>query len=268
MTKHMDLAFYQPVADPGEPGVAGAGVGGATGKKDSREALVDTAEGLFISSGYANVSTRQIADAAGVNLGLIQYHFGGKAKLFIEVLRRIKDRGRYTGAELVLAKVPATAQEAGEQLCAVVRAYLESVLRPTGPQTCRLVHREVLATETTEPELYSSLVHTVADEFVGPFEASLAKVLTVLRPELAQTCPTLAAQSVMALCSFYFTHRPFLERCHGHCLAAPGATEEIARHVAGFAMRGLGCEHGWVDGVLLKAFGPAEPAENAHEQRT
>ena len=44
--------------------------------KDARAALLDTAVTLFALHGPATVTTRQIAAAAGVNLGLIHRHFG------------------------------------------------------------------------------------------------------------------------------------------------------------------------------------------------
>jgi hypothetical protein len=50
--------------------------------------LLDAAEALFIERGYANVPVREIAAAAGANLGAIPYHFGTKQNLFKAVLER------------------------------------------------------------------------------------------------------------------------------------------------------------------------------------
>ncbi len=53
-----------------------------------RERLLDAAEGLFADKGYDGASMRAITRAAGVELGLANYHFGTKAELFRQVLAR------------------------------------------------------------------------------------------------------------------------------------------------------------------------------------
>ena len=59
---------------------------------DTREALLDAAEALFSSKGYAAVGIREITDAAGVNIASIKYHFGSKSELYLETVRRAMER--------------------------------------------------------------------------------------------------------------------------------------------------------------------------------
>lgn len=54
----------------------------------TRDRILTAAEALFSERGFAGASTRDIAAAAGVNQGLIAYHFGGKDPLFQEVVGR------------------------------------------------------------------------------------------------------------------------------------------------------------------------------------
>jgi TetR/AcrR family transcriptional regulator, repressor for neighboring sulfatase len=54
--------------------------------KDARAALLDAAMTLFALHGSGTVTTRQIALAAGVNLGLIHRHFGSRAALISEAI--------------------------------------------------------------------------------------------------------------------------------------------------------------------------------------
>lgn len=54
----------------------------------SAEALLQAARRAFAARGYAGASVRQIAGAAGVNLGLVRYHFGSKDKLYEQVIDR------------------------------------------------------------------------------------------------------------------------------------------------------------------------------------
>jgi AcrR family transcriptional regulator len=59
---------------------------------DPREALLDAAERLLIEIGHAGTSARRLAKEAGVNLGLVHYHFGSMENVFIEALERFTAR--------------------------------------------------------------------------------------------------------------------------------------------------------------------------------
>jgi len=48
--------------------------------------IMDAAIPLFAQKGFAAVSVKQIAEAAGVNIALISYHFGGKENLYAAIL--------------------------------------------------------------------------------------------------------------------------------------------------------------------------------------
>jgi AcrR family transcriptional regulator len=53
--------------------------------EDVREKLLSTARELFLRYGYRSVSSRQIATAAGANVAMIRYYFGGKPGLYREI---------------------------------------------------------------------------------------------------------------------------------------------------------------------------------------
>ena len=67
------------------PAVAGPAQGG----RGAAEQLLAAAAKLFAERGYADVSTRTLTRAAGVNLSAITYHFGGKEGLFRAVIARM-----------------------------------------------------------------------------------------------------------------------------------------------------------------------------------
>ena len=54
----------------------------------TRDRLIEAAREVLIAHGHAGTSTRAVADAAGVNLSQVHYHFGGRQGLLIEVFRR------------------------------------------------------------------------------------------------------------------------------------------------------------------------------------
>ena len=52
------------------------------------EALLDAAERLLVSVGHASITTRLVAQEAGVNHGLVHYYFGSMENLLLRVLER------------------------------------------------------------------------------------------------------------------------------------------------------------------------------------
>jgi len=57
-------------------------------RAESERALIDYAEKLFASCGFAETTTAQVAAAAGCAEGLIHKYFGGKQGLLLAVIRR------------------------------------------------------------------------------------------------------------------------------------------------------------------------------------
>lgn len=55
---------------------------------DTKARILDTAERLFAEQGYAETSMRCITSGAGVNLASVNYHFGSKEALLLEVIAR------------------------------------------------------------------------------------------------------------------------------------------------------------------------------------
>lgn len=53
-----------------------------------RQTILDGAEHLFAQHGFYGVSTRQVADEAGVDVALVHYYFGTKRGLFDQVFLR------------------------------------------------------------------------------------------------------------------------------------------------------------------------------------
>ncbi|MEE3849429.1 helix-turn-helix domain-containing protein [Gordonia sp. LSe1-13] len=66
------------------------GVGRRVGSPDARNRalLLDAAERLMMEKGYAAVSSRRVADAAGLKPQLVHYYFRTMDELFLEMFRR------------------------------------------------------------------------------------------------------------------------------------------------------------------------------------
>jgi AcrR family transcriptional regulator len=57
-------------------------------RQQATVALLDAAEQLLYEVGYAGVTTRAVAEAAGVNHGLVHYYFGSMEELLTQTLER------------------------------------------------------------------------------------------------------------------------------------------------------------------------------------
>ncbi|HEU4451171.1 MAG TPA: TetR/AcrR family transcriptional regulator [Gaiellaceae bacterium] len=55
-------------------------------------ALLDAAERLLVQVGHAGITTRRVAEEAGVNHGLVHYYFGSMENLLVHVLERFTER--------------------------------------------------------------------------------------------------------------------------------------------------------------------------------
>ena len=63
-----------------------------TAREGAEEALLDAAERLLIEVGHAGITTRRLAEEAGVNHGLVHYYFGSIENLLVRTLERFTER--------------------------------------------------------------------------------------------------------------------------------------------------------------------------------
>ena len=122
---------------------------------DTRAAILAAARACLLADGYANLSTRAVAEAADVPLSQIHYHFGSKQQLILEVLAaenaRLLDRqrGLFGGDEPLWRQ--------WEQAC----AYLDDDLRSGYVR----VLNELVAAAWSDPELAAAVRELIGGWF-------------------------------------------------------------------------------------------------------
>jgi AcrR family transcriptional regulator len=77
-------------------------------RSTAEEALLDAAERLLVDVGHAGITTRRLAEAAGVNHGLVHYYFGSNEALLLRALERFTSRLIERQRELYAADLPFT----------------------------------------------------------------------------------------------------------------------------------------------------------------
>ncbi len=152
-------------------------------KRTTKGKLMDAAEKLFARRGFHGSSLRDITTAAGVDLALVNYHFGSKKQLFIAVIER---RGAVLNEERLqrLADVRRSAAPGAPSTEAVVGAFLDPILE-------RLAHAgpgwhnyfALIAYVNNSPEWGSKLMSKTFDGVVREFIRTLLESLPGSAPE-------------------------------------------------------------------------------------
>ena len=91
-------------------------------RSNVKEALLRNAATLFSRSGYNAVSLRDVAKAAGVNVGSLTYHFGSKANLLREIYQR--HTHPMNARRLELLGEARRISDPDQRLTAILRAYV------------------------------------------------------------------------------------------------------------------------------------------------
>jgi TetR/AcrR family transcriptional regulator len=72
----------------------------------AEESLLDAAERVLVDAGYAAITTRRLAEEAGVNHGLVHYYFGSVENLLVRTLERFTERLITRQREMYAADMP------------------------------------------------------------------------------------------------------------------------------------------------------------------
>jgi AcrR family transcriptional regulator len=198
----------------------------------TREALLAAGTELFAERGYDGVPVALIADRAGVNKAMINYHFGGKRKLYLAIVSA-------TFAEIIatvegLADSPRPAPEALRELVAAVG----QMVARRHPHFCTMMLREVVAGgHRLEPELVEQPARLLA---------AVQRIIArgVREGDFRPVDPLLTHLSLVGSLVFFFATRRFRE----HLLASrrpamkpPDAAAYVA-HIQDLLTRGLAAE--------------------------
>lgn len=149
--------------------------------EQTSEALLTAAGELGGELGFANVSTRAVAQRAGVNVSSIHYHFGGKEQLFEGVVRRIIEHMHSCPLEGFMEPLrPRLASRKGqvEAVRAMVRHHMQAIFHPDKPAWYPKVVYQVMQYDTPLRELVNS-------ECIEPENEAYFEVLEAIDPGMS-----------------------------------------------------------------------------------
>ncbi len=173
-----------------------------------RESLLAAASAAFGARGYAGVSLRDVAKAAGTTAAMVHYYFDDKDGLYAALLERalLALLTRVRGALEQRAASPGVP-------AASVDVFLDAAIEALGsePWIPQLILREVLSEEAPFRERF---IERYARPMTGLLRSALREEIAGgrLRGDLD---PELALMSFLGMTAFPFLARPVLERALG-----------------------------------------------------
>lgn len=119
--------------------------------ESTKKAILEAAEHLFLTKGYAETSTSEMAKLAGVNKSLIHHHFGSKEGVWDETKRRIFSDYHATQKEL-LVEYPSD----GELLKTSIISYFHFLAQR--PKFARMICMMYLSDDSSCTDLSQELM--------------------------------------------------------------------------------------------------------------
>jgi AcrR family transcriptional regulator len=201
------------------------------GDDSTRERLLQGAREVFAKRGLKGATVRDICSRAGANVAAVSYHFGGKEKLYAEVLRDyIAQESRRHPRDAGIT--PASTPE--ERLRAFVRSMLEGALCDGEPEDERL--GKLFMQEFVEP----------SEHFWGVFEDACRPTLDMLMGIVRELLPgadeasvAQCASSINGQCSLYRFARETIARVNPVLALTPESLGRIAEFILQFSIGGM-----------------------------
>jgi AcrR family transcriptional regulator len=210
-----------------EPAVVGHTHGVAA---ETRQRLMDAAGEVFAEMGFRGASVREICQRARANIAAVNYHFGDKRRLYVEVLRYSHACAAHTGELQSLLAMPIPP---AEKLHQFVSHFLLHVLDAGRPAW----HGKLMAREMMEPT--DALDDLVEYEIRPKFHVLRTIVAEVLGVPPEHPAVRWHAASVIGQCLFWHNNRAVIDRMYPDLSYDRAALEFLAEHVTRFSLAGL-----------------------------
>jgi len=196
-------------------------------ESDVRRRLLEAASEEFAEKGYESATVRDIVARAHANLNSVNYYFGSKQELYVEVMRF--QVALSEAAHPLLVRDPPPGDDPASALRAAVRRLVTFLLDPNS-----LLPR-LYALELVNP--------SPAFESAGGGASHQSALTTAVRALLGPDAdPRLVARgvrSVYSMCAYYMFVRKVMPRVDPQFRPDARTLEEITDHITEFSLGGL-----------------------------
>jgi len=191
--------------------------------------LLDGAGEEFAEKGFELARVRAICDRAGANLAAINYHFGDKEHLYVEVLREAHRCGLEPEEESFDPGLPPA-----ERLRTFIHHFLGRVLAMNHPEDWqhRLMMREMLSPTPFSEVLVREMIRPRFDRIKG--------LMREICPEADDRRLNALVFSVIGQCLHYKMARRVTERLIGDECYRALDLDYLTGHITAFCLAALG----------------------------
>jgi TetR/AcrR family transcriptional regulator, regulator of cefoperazone and chloramphenicol sensitivity len=197
--------------------------------EDTRTKLLDAAGEVFAESGFQAATVREICARAGVNIALVNYHFGDKLELYTEVLRHSVGA---SGNGIINQALRSTAPPA-EAFRELIHAMVLRVCRGDRPGW----HFRLMMHEFSQP---TPAMASVIDETMRPVYDRFRELIgSMLDMPVDHDQVRLATHSVIAQVVHYVHARHVVSRVWPQLELNLERIAQISAHIADFSLAGI-----------------------------
>ena len=197
---------------------------GPASNEDFRERILNAAERLFATQGFAATSIRNIAEDVGVNPAMVHYYFGSK----IQLLRAVMDHV----VEPLAGSMSAWQQDGKTNLHDLIHLMFSAAANH--PYLPQLITREVLLPGGT---MQQQFLEHFAPRLGGRLPGILLKAQRsgLLAPGVDVN---IVALIILSVCMFPFVAKPAAEQVL-HVAYDDAGLRHLEQHISGFVQRGF-----------------------------
>ena len=123
-------------------------------KTDKKNRILVAAEKLFAEFGFEGTSTRQIAKESGANMAMINYYFGSKEGVFLEIIEARISKHKNILKEICILKVPDK-----EKIMKLIECYVNKIFENLCFQ--KMMYRELFLDQ--RPEIFVKIKKAIAE---------------------------------------------------------------------------------------------------------
>lgn len=195
--------------------------------------LLAAAREHFARCGVKEATVREICTQAGANVAAVNYHFGGKDKLFMAVLMDFLEKAQQK-YPVHMGLGPERPPQ--ERLKAYITSLLYRLMGDGDPVNEKL--GQLLSAEFIEP---SENFDIVTERYITPHHEMLLSILRELLPKAGERDIHMCAAGVVGHCLLFDNAKQLIRRMCPELALEKLGVEFVADFVFRYALAGIAC---------------------------
>ncbi len=193
--------------------------------------LLQAGRKIFAENGLENATVRDICSQAGANVAAVNYHFGGKERLYVAVLQDYIERENERHPRDVGVSQDSPPED---RLRAYLRSFLLQTLGDGTPENERL--GKLLTQEFIEPSQYFG---EIFDKHCRPTQNMLLDIVRQMLDGADEISVLRCASSIIGQCVLFDVAKEAISRMNPELALKAGNIENIVDFILDFSLGGI-----------------------------